>query len=132
MKKLIQPGLFFLACFFLICCKKNSAEKPVDTSYEVEYNITPLTNAFTKITYTDQTGTTIVINDITQFPGGVKKIKVLNKPFTAKMSVDINNQAPTAFSSVLSISVNGEVKKVQPISVPAFMTSTGIAEFTVN
>jgi hypothetical protein len=133
MKKILHSGLFFTALFSLICCKKNSTEKPSNTSYEVEYRITPITNAFSTITYTDQTGSSILLHDVTQFPGGIKKISVLNKPFTAKISVDINNQAATAFSSVLSISVNGEVKKVQSVSVPAFMTSTGIAvEFTVQ
>lgn len=133
MKKILHSALLFIVCFSLICCKKSSAEKPIDTSYEVEYNITPLTNAFIKIAYTDQTGATITLNDVTQFPGGIKKIKVPNKPFTAKISVDINNQAAVPLSSVLSISVNGEVKKVEPINVPAFMTSTDItAEYVVQ
>lgn len=128
MKKMIKYQLIVLSIFMILgsqlSCKK-AVQEPVDSSYEVQYKILP-TSSITKITYTDATGATVVLNDASQFQNGIKTIRVSTKPFTAKISVDINNQTSFNLNGLITIFVNGEAKQSQGILVPAMSSQNGI------
>ena len=123
--------LVLLVAIMGIACKKDSESMPT-TSTTVEYRITPMNNSFTKISFTDANGSSVVITDPAQFAGGSKTVSVTSKPFRAKMETQVVNTAVTPVQFTLAILVSGEVKATQPASVPASSSSTNSAEYTVQ
>lgn len=121
----------FLIAVMGIACKKDSESTPA-TSTTVEYRITPMNNSFTKISFTDANGGSVVITDPAQFASGKKTVSVTSKPFHAKIETQVVNTALTPVQFTLTILVNGEVKITQPASVPASSSSTNVAEYTVQ
>ena len=130
MKKANYTVLLVLLSFALLAasCKKNS-DTPSTT---VEYQITPMNNYFTQITYTDKTGNDMIITDPTLFVNGSKTISITEKPFTARIEAKINNTSVTSINYTLVISVNGEVKKYQNVSAPAAGMNTSSIEYTME
>jgi hypothetical protein len=134
MKKLtLQRTLFLIIlCLFFISCKKDSTQDNTG-SFEVEYMISPISIYTTKITYTDQTGASIEMTDLDQFPNGSRKITVSKKPFTAKLSVQINNTTNATINFDLYILVDSQFKKsahgIAPAMSPFSVTEV---EYTVQ
>lgn len=110
-----------------LSCKKNSTA----SSTTVEYQITPMNNAFTKITYTDANGSSVVISDPAQLATGKKTITV-TKPFAAKIETEINNVTTSTITYTLVISVDGQVKASQPASAPPSSITTASTQFNVQ
>ncbi|PSL50312.1 hypothetical protein CLV51_1011656 [Chitinophaga niastensis] len=136
MKKVIQScALIAFAIAILsvqVACKKDTKQNNMNT-FEVEYRIVSVNSSFTRITYNDQTGTPVVLNDAMQFQNGVKKITVSAKPFTARLSTEVNNQTSTTFKYDLYISVDGQQIKSVSGSAPPMTPSTVTAvEYTVQ
>jgi len=121
--------LLFVLAFIAPSCSKSSG-KPSTTT--VEYQITPMNVYFTKITFNDQTGSSVVITDPSQFSGGAKSIVVTTKPFSAKLQTEINNTTSTPVTYNLVILVDGQMKKTQPCSAPPNATATNSVEFSVQ
>ena len=131
MKRFIITGLFSLITVSLMV-NSCSKEDMKNNSFEVEYRIDPLSNLFTKIIYNDQTETAVVLNDPSLFENGIKKINVSKKPFTAKISTEVNNQTNTPFNYDLYILVDGQLKKFVHGSAPPLAVFSRDAEFIVE
>ncbi len=117
-----------LICTMNISCKKDSDSKTTT----VEYRISPMNNFFTKIAYTDIAGQETIITDPTQFPTGSKSIKIVSKPFNARLSITINNTTNATISYNLTILVNGKVMATNSYSVAHNATTSASTEYTVQ
>ncbi len=108
-------------------CKKSSND------FLVEYKIQPANNLIIQISYNDQSGILKSVNSIDQFGNGTKDISVSQKPFTAKLEVEVNNNTAETVHYILIIYVDGQLKNSTQLQAPP-MTSmtTGQIEYTVN
>jgi hypothetical protein len=124
---LLSSALAVISC--CLSCKKDSS-KPAPTT--VEYQITPMNNFFTKITYTDSTGNAVVIDDPANFASGSKIITVTKKPFAASLETTLYNTTNTSINYNLVIKVNGEVKSYRQAVAAPMGTFTESTDFTVQ
>ncbi len=81
-----------------------------------------LNNSFTKISFTDANGSSVVITDPAQFAGGKKTASVTSKPFHAKMETQVVNTAVTVqFTlTILVIPATAYLLQCQTILLPVF------------
>lgn len=119
MKKI---GFFVLMAFLIgahLSCKKDKTNNDNPIEIEVEYQVLPVSNILNSISYTNEQGTTININNpLTDLPDGIKKIKVA-KPFHAVLATDASNATNRTIEYELVIKVNGEIKASKSASVRA-------------
>lgn len=101
-------------------CKKDSDSS---STTKVEYRITPMNVYFTKITYTDQSGSDITITDPSQFSSGSKSISITSKPFNASITTQVNNTTSGTITFNLAILVNEKVMANVEGSAPPFVTN---------
>lgn len=117
MKKI---GFFVLMAILIgahLSCKKDKTNN--GNLVEVEYQVLPVSNILNSISYTNEQGTTININNPqTDLPDGIKKIKV-SKPFHSVLTTDASNATNRTIEYELVIKVNGEVKASKSASVRA-------------
>ena len=127
MKKILL--LCVIVCQFLSCKK----EEKTDPSFPLEYKISPLDSYITKIEYKDQTGTSVETTNLSTFPGGIKTITVPSKPFSAQLTIEVNNTTTSTLNYTLTISVYGVPQKTVSLPAPAMTASTKIkAEVDFN
>ncbi len=104
-----------------------------NSTFEVKYQVYPLNNYFTKVTYNDKDGNEVVQDDFTGFQDGVLSFFVSVKPYTARITTEIANTTETVIYYDLIIYINGELKAFVQASAPAMTTSfVSTAEFTVE
>ncbi|HEY0678294.1 MAG TPA: hypothetical protein VGD17_08405 [Chitinophagaceae bacterium] len=120
--------------FSIVSCKKDSPGIPDNiVTYDVEYRIVPASIYITKVTYINEQGVNMFINDISQFSSGGKRITVSTIPFTAKLVTEANNTTTAPLSYSLSISVDGQVKNQVTANIPAMNSSTVTqVEYTIK
>jgi hypothetical protein len=107
--------------------------KKSSNTFEVEYKIVPTCNYFTKVTYCDQTGKSVVLKDLKTFRSGTKKVTVSKRPFAARISTEINNTTTAPINYLLCVLVNGKVKKsVSGMAPPLTSLTVTTVEYTVN
>lgn len=129
----IKPVLFSIIILSLCnSCSKNEGTSAPPITKTIEYKIDPADNYIIKITYNDQTGQSVTLNDINQMPGGIKNISVSSFPFTAKLEVQVYNTTNATLNYSLIILVDNQVKKLYLLQAPPATTSTGQAEFVVQ
>jgi len=121
--------LFALVSIIGFSCKKE-AEEIIFT--EVEYGILDIDESIVSITYIDASGNPVVIDDLSQFVNGSKKISVSTKPFTARLELLINNTTNNEKSYTLGILVNGDVVAIKPVYCPSSGMALGEVEFTIQ
>ena len=127
MRHITYAFLILVSIFITASCSK----EPSGT--QVVYKIEPANSYIIEISYFDKSGNKIVLDDISQFPGGAKTITVSQKPFTAKLEIKINNTTNAVITYLIYISVDGQVKAFNNISAPPMSASTtGQIEYTVN
>ena len=125
--------VFAISCTFFSCKKDNPQPGNNSGLTKVEYQIDTISNSFVNITYTDSTGTPVVLTHASQFPGGLKTIYVSSKPFTAKITTEVNNQTNTPLHYSLVILVDGISKKVVADTALSYTTSTiTSAQYTIQ
>jgi hypothetical protein len=125
--KINYPFSLFL---FVVLMVFSNCKKESDETVTVEYQITPMNVYFTKITYKDQTGNDVVINDYSQFASGTKSISV-TAPFNARLETIATSTTSSTVYYSLSIKVNGEVKQVTSVSLPSMATTTSSVQYSV-
>lgn len=130
MKKINLALLFVLliAGVLFLSCDSDSANPQTI----VEYQITPVNQYITEITYNDKTGAIASVTDPAQFPGGKKSMAISAKPFTAKLFVTIDNVSVNAVNYTLVIAINGEIREFESSQVAAASQATIHAEYVVN
>jgi hypothetical protein len=119
------------ACFFLLnSCTKEKNDRH-DSGYEIEYKIVTDQLYATSVKYTDANGN--LVEDMTSWLTSLsKKIRVSQKPFTAKLIVISYNSGVSTSTFDLVISVNGVMKKLVTGVVPVGGQNETQAEFLVE
>lgn len=134
MKSCLRPtGTAMILTLLVISmsgCEKDNSNKP-DT-FEVKYEVVPMNKYMIHFIYNDESQHAVDLNDLNQFSDGIKKVTVSSKPFTAKLRIVINNTSLVPISGLLQVSVDGEVKKKEPLDAsPAARSETEI-EYTIR
>jgi hypothetical protein len=117
---------------FIISCSKDEGTSTPPITRTIEYKIDPADNYIISITFNDQAGQFVTLNDINQMPGGIKSISVSNFPFTAKLEAQVYNTTTATLNYSLIISVDNQVKKFYQLQVPPAANTTGQVEFVVQ
>ena len=125
MKKLLT---IVLIVFTFSCSKKDKTDS---NSFEVEYQISAVSNMMLKITYIDTNGTPVE-TDYNGFSSGSKKIRPNTKPFASGIQVEVNNVSNAPITYSLLILVDGQPKAVKPCNAPAMNLSTASVQYTVQ
>jgi len=124
--------IILTACTILVFAVSCDKEFNPSDSTKVEYQITPMNDYFTKITYTDGDGNEVIITDPSQFTNGTKTVFIKDKPFTAKFDTDFNNTSTTRVSYMLKILVNGKKVRSAAVQVGSGGTNPTVSlEFTI-
>ena len=119
--------LAFTFSTILFSCKKKS------NSIIVEYRITPINNSITKITYNDITGAPVIITNPAQFGTGSTFVSIKALPYTAKISIEVNNQTISSIVYDLRILVNGQIMKLESgVALPMSASTILSAEYVVQ
>ena len=111
----------------LSSCKKKS------NSITVEYRIAPINNSITKITYNDVTGTPVIITNPAQFGTGSTFVSIMALPYSAKISIEVNNQTISSIVYDLRILVNDQTMKLESgVALPMSASTIISAEYIVQ
>ncbi len=129
----IRPALLIILVLSIsISCSKDGGTNAPPVTKTIEYKIDPTDSYIIKITFNDQTGQSVILNDINQMPGGIKNISVSSFPFIAKLEVQAYNTTSAMLNYSLIISVDNQVKKFYQLQVPPAANTTGQVEFVVQ
>jgi hypothetical protein len=116
MASLNKSCIYLLLILILYSCKKE--EDSSGSSSTIEYRITPMSNAITRITYNNGQGTAVVVTNLLEFSAGSKVITTTMKPFTAKLTTETINTTNATITFNLSIIVDNQLKNQITASIP--------------
>ena len=129
MKRNILTILLLAFTFSII----NSSCKKESKTLTVEYRVAPINSSITKITYNDASGAPIVVTNPAQFSNGSASISIAALPYTAKISIEVNNQTLSSIVYDLSILVNGQPMKLQSgVALPMSALTVISAEYVIQ
>ena len=119
--------LAFAGSIILSSCKKESK------TLTVEYRVAPINNSITKITYYDASGAPIVVTNPAQFGNGSIFVSIAALPYTAKISIEVNNQTLSSIVYDLAILTNGQPMKLESgVALPMSALTVISAEYVVQ
>ncbi len=127
MKKFLSIAFLSVIVLLAGACKKSTPQ--IDLQYKIE----PHDNYIIEIAYNDQKGNLKTLNDFSLFANGSKTFQITHKPFTAQLSIKVNNSSNVQRHYLLYIYVDGQVKSWVDLMTPAMTELTyGHIEYTID